>query len=161
VKYNNFFNNANNTNTTNTNVNYNDVGNGVNTNNANYTDVGNSLNNNSVSNTNVNSNGSYYGQGPFINNADVVFEDRTYLTPEEKVKDFVTGLNKKFLIFIGGIVLAIIFIILVIVLWISHINSSYKAKVIIPDIVYMGETANVSVVAQGKKDLDKTKTIRQ
>ena len=114
-----------------------------------FTSTNGISNNNNVSNS---------AQGVFFNNADVVFEDKTYLTPEEKVKDFVGGLNKKFLMFIGGIIFAIIFIVLIIILWISHINSSYKARVIIPDIVYMGETADVSVVAQGKKDLNQTKT---
>ena len=154
--------------------NYNNIGNDVNgmnshINNGDYTSVNNvnSINNavnnvnssvNSNAITNNNNNVNYYNQGTYLNNADVVFEDKAYLTPEERVKDFVGGLNKKFLMFIGGIILAILIIILIIFLIIMHINSSYKAKVIIPDIVYMGETANISVVAQGKKDLDQTKT---
>ena len=146
---NNYYYDANNVNNPNTNNlnNYNNP-NGVN----NYYYDANNVNNPNTNNPN------YYTQGTYLNNADVVFEDKVYLTPEEKVKDFVGGLNKKLLLFIGGVILAILIIILIIVLVISSVNSSYKAKVIVPDIVYMGETANVSVVSQGKKNLDQTKT---
>ena len=172
-QYNTNSNNYYNTNGSANTVNYNGVNN-VNTNTVNYNGVNNTntVNYNGNGNTNgfannfaynaVNNNTNntnYYNQGPYLNNADVVFEDKAYLTPEEKVKDFVGGLNKNLLLFIGGIILAILIIILVIVLIKAHINSSYKAKVIIPDIVYIGETANVSVVSQGKKNLDQTKTI--
>ena len=128
----------------------------------------NNANNSAYMNPNVNNANGNYNQAqnqiqnqnhnPYFNNPDVVFEDRFNLTPEEKVKDFVSGLNKKFLMFIGGIVLGIIVLVLIIIGIVAYINSGYKAKVIIPDIVYMGEAANISVEAQGRKNLDLTNT---
>ena len=150
--YNGYYDNLSNMNYSSNNINYNDVNavdNNTNNNWGNNTTVGNNMNS-------INTN--YYNQGSYYNNADVVFEDKAYLTPEERVKDFVGGLNKKFLVFIGVVIFAILVIALIIFAIISHINASYKAKVIIPDIVYMGETENVSVVAQGRKDLDQTVT---
>ena len=150
--YNGYYDNLSNMNYSSNNINYNDV-------NAVDNNTNNNWGNNTTVDNNMNSiNTNYYNQGSYYNNADVVFEDKAYLTPEERVKDFVGGLNKKFLVFIGVVIFAILIIALIIFAIISHINASYKAKVIIPDIVYMGETENVSVVAQGRKDLDQTVT---
>ena len=131
--------------------NYNNVGN-----NANYNNINNNQNSNynNVQNTNTN----YYNQNNAFTDSSVVFEDKANMTPEERVRYFISGINKKMLFFVLGILLGIIVIILIIVGIVAHINSSYKANVIVPDIVYMGETANVSVVAEGKKDLNNTVT---
>ena len=107
---------------------------------------------------NPNNNMNYYNQNDAVTNPSVLFEDKTNMTPSEKIKDFLGGLNKKMIIFLLSILFGIIVIILIILGIVAHINSSYKAKVIIPDIVYMGETANISVVAEGKKNLKDTVT---
>ena len=126
----------------------------------NYYNPNNEQNNNGANgyNNTQNSNTNYYNSNDTFNNPSVVFEDKANMTPEEKVKDFFGSLNKKMLAFIGGILLAILVIILIIVGIVAHINSTYKAKVLFPDLVYMGETANISVIAEGKKNLNDTVT---
>ena len=125
-----------------------------------YSNNANNVNSSNFVNPNANGvNGNYsQNQNNNFNNADVVFEDHFDLTPEEKIKEFINGINKKMLMFVGGIIAAILLIVIIIVVIVSRVNASYKAKVIIPDIVYMGETANISVQAQGKKDINLTKT---
>lgn len=97
-------------------------------------------------------------QGSFIDNADVVFEEKTNLTTEEKVKDFLSTLNKKLLIVIGAVILLLIMMIVLITSYFTKSNAAYTAEILVPNIVYMGETGNISVIAKGKKDLENTVT---
>ncbi len=93
-----------------------------------------------------------------LKDAKVVFDDNAHLTFKEKIIDFIRSRNKKMVALIGGIIFGILLIIGIVFLVISHIDSGYKAKVVIPDIVYMGENANVLVVAEGRRNLENTVT---
>lgn len=92
---------------------------------------------------------------PSINqdNPNVVYEEKTNMTWQEKIKDYISTINTTAFIAIGGFILAVLIVIIVIVLGIAKENASYKADVIIPDIVYMGETSEISVNSKytGKK----------
>ena len=94
----------------------------------------------------------------YIDNSNVVFEDKSDLTPEERVKDFLSSINKQVVIVIAGILLLILVTLLVIFAYISKDRASYYTNIIVPKVVYMGETGAVSVIANGKKDLDQTVT---
>lgn len=97
-------------------------------------------------------------EGPVIDNADVVYEEKANQTFMDKVRYFFSTLNTKVLIIVGIFVLILIAIRVFIAVSIAKDNASYKAELILPDIVYMGESSNVYVKAQGKKGLDKTVT---
>lgn len=106
--------------------------------------INNALSDNQNSNTNSKDFPSINQDNPF-NSSSVVYEEKANMTWQEKLKECISTINTTALIAIGGFVLAILIIILVIVLTISKENNSYKADVIIPDIVYMGETSEISV----------------
>ena len=95
----------------------------------------------------------------YIDNSSVVFEENEHMTPEEKVKDFLGNINKRVIFVICGILFLILVIIIVIYAYIAKDRASYFSTIIVPDVVYMGETGSVSVVANGKKNLDETKTV--
>lgn len=94
----------------------------------------------------------------YIDNADVVYEDKENKTSKEKLDDALSTINKKALIVVGGIFLLVLVIILMISLTISKYNKGYKTTIIVPEIVYLGETGNISVITKGKKDIEKTHT---
>lgn len=94
----------------------------------------------------------------YIDNANVVFEDKSDQTPEERLKYFLSTINKKALIVLAAIILVLVVILLIILGNISKNKASYFSEVIAPEVVYMGETGNISVIANGKKDLENTKT---
>lgn len=94
----------------------------------------------------------------YIDNSSVVFEDKENQTPKEKLNYFLSTLNKKALIVLAAIILLFLIILIIILSYISKNNASYYSKVITPEIVYMGETGNISVVANGKEDLENTTT---
>ena len=94
----------------------------------------------------------------YIDNANVVFEDKENQTPEEKFKYFLSTINKKALIVITAVILLLLVILLIVFSYVSKNKASYYSEIIAPEIVYMGETGNISVIAKGKKDLDKTIT---
>ncbi|MGN0992418.1 MAG: Ig-like domain-containing protein [Bacilli bacterium] len=94
----------------------------------------------------------------YIDDADVVYEDKENKTSKEKLDDAFSTINKRALIVVGGIFLLVIVIIMMILLTISKYNKGYKTTVIIPEIVYLGETGNISVLTKGKKDIEKTLT---
>ena len=94
----------------------------------------------------------------YIDNSNVVFEDKTDMTPEERVKDFFSSLNKSMIIFFGGIALFILIVIIVVLVYLYGVKKSYYSDIEIPDIIYMGETGNIKVNAHGKKDLNNTET---
>lgn len=97
-------------------------------------------------------------QGSFIDNADVVFEEKANETPEEKMKYFLSTLNKKMLIAIVAVILLLIMILIIITSYISKNNASYTSNILMPEIVYMGETGNIEVIAKGKENLENTVT---
>ena len=97
-------------------------------------------------------------QQDFIENADVVFEEKKNESKEDKIKYALSTINKKAVIALGIALLFLILIVVVIYIIIARNNALYKAEVIIPDAVYLGETANISVIAEGKEALDNTKT---
>ncbi len=97
-------------------------------------------------------------QKDYIDNSSVVFEEKQNETPGEKVKYYFSTINKKIVVLIALIIIICIIVLILISSYISKINASYKAEIITPEIVYMGETGNISVIAQGKKDLENTKT---
>lgn len=94
----------------------------------------------------------------YIDSSNVVFEDKIDQTPEEKVKYYLSTINKRALIVVVGIIFVILMILLLISAYISKDKASYFAEVITPDVIYMGETGNISVIAKGKKDLEQTET---
>ena len=47
---------------------------------------------------------------------------------------------------------------LVIYLVVTKNIASYKSEIIVPDVVYLEESSNISVIAQGKKNTEKTVT---
>ena len=99
-----------------------------------------------------------------ISNDSIVYEEKANMTFKEKIQNFIDNLNKTVIMLIAGIVLVIIVIISAIVISINKENNSYKADIIIPDIVYMGETSSITMNAKytgskkPKKDLGKTIT---
>lgn len=97
-------------------------------------------------------------QQDFIENADVVFEEKKNESKEDKIKYALSTINKKAVIALGIALLFLILIVVVIYIIIARNNALYKSEVIIPDAVYLGETANISVIAEGKEALDNTKT---
>lgn len=94
----------------------------------------------------------------YIDSSNIVFEDKQDQTPEEKVKYYLSTINKRMVIVIAGILFLILVILLLITAYISKNRASYFSEIIAPEVVYMGETGNISVMAKGKKDLDQTTT---
>lgn len=136
---------------------YNAINNDYNNINSNINNI-NSVNNldnlGGINNSDLSSN----SQDLNLKNTEVVYDDSVHLTTKEKLKDFYDSRNKKLLALLGGIIAVILVIVLIVFLIIARVNASYKAKVVIPDIVYMGESANVLVSAEGRKNLNKTVT---
>lgn len=95
----------------------------------------------------------------YIDSSNVVYEDKENLTGEDKIKYFMSTLNKKVLMILGAIVLVILIIVIAIIVNISSTNKSYFSEITSPEIVYMGETGNIEVKANGKENLENTKTI--
>ena len=91
-------------------------------------------------------------------NADVVFEEKKNETNEDKIKYAISTINKRAVFVLGAVLLFLILIVILIYLIIAQNNAKYKAEVIMPDVVYLGETASISVIAEGNKELDNTKT---
>lgn len=94
----------------------------------------------------------------YIDNANVVFEEKENQTPQEKLNYFLSTINKKVLFVILAEIIMIGVIVFIVFGYISKDRASYFSKVVTPEIVYMGETGNLEVVANGKKDLEKTTT---
>ena len=65
----------------------------------------------------------------------------------DKLINTVKNANVRTLIVIFGTILISFVIILVISVTISRINKSYNADIIIPDILYVGETSGISVIS--------------
>lgn len=91
----------------------------------------------------------------YIDNSSVVFEDKADQTPEEKIKYYLSTINTRAVIVVVGILFLILVILLLIFAYISKEKASYYSEVITPEVVYMGETGNISVISKGKKNLDK------
>ena len=111
-----------------------------------------------INNVSHNNASNAYAQNQMYNGGDVLYEDKTFQTPEEKAKDFISSLNKTMIFLIAGVALALLIVIIGIVLYIHSVNKSYVSKIVAPDVVYMGETADITVTAEGKKNLNKTVT---
>lgn len=94
----------------------------------------------------------------YIDSSNVVFEDKTDQTPEEKMKYYLSTINKRAVIVIIGILFLILVIVLLISAYVAKNRASYYSEIIAPEIIYMGETGNISVMAKGKKNLDQTTT---
>lgn len=92
----------------------------------------------------------------YIDNADVVYEDKENLTSKDKVTDLFSTINKKALLVLGGILLLAVLILVIVSVSISNYNKGYKSTIIVPEIVYLGETGNISVLSEGKEDIEKT-----
>lgn len=97
-------------------------------------------------------------QGNFVDDSNIVFEENVNETPEEKIKYKLSIINKKvvLVIFLAILVIAILGFVLYLV--VSKNIASYKAEIIIPDVIYLEESSNISVIAQGKKNIEQTTT---
>lgn len=99
-----------------------------------------------------------------ISNDNVVYEEKANMTFKEKIQNFIDNLNKTVIMLAVGIILAIVIIASIVLISINKEKNSYKAEVIIPDIVYMGETSSITMNAKytgskkPKKDLKNTIT---
>lgn len=109
--------------------------------------------------SNYNLENSNQGSGEYINNPNVIFEGADLATPHEKVKYYVSTINKKALTFIIATILGVLLLLTLVLFGVSRYNASYKSVVTIPKIIYTGESNSVTVVSKGKKDVSKTKTI--
>ena len=95
-------------------------------------------------------------QNDFIDNSSVVFEEKQNESNEDRFKYFFSTINKNLFIIGGGILFVILVIIIIISSVIAKNNATYKATVSMPSVVYMNETSNISVISEGKKNVDKT-----
>lgn len=98
-------------------------------------------------------------------NNNVVFEEKSDMTTVDKIKDYIDTINVRALVVIAGIFLIVFVIVFMVVLSIVKSNKAYTADIIIPDIVYMGETSNIHVLAKytgqtkPKKDITNTESV--
>ena len=97
-------------------------------------------------------------QSNFIDDSNIVFDDSKSATPEEKIKYRLSIINKKVVLVIFLAILAVVILGFVIYLIITKNIASYKSEIIVPDVVYLEESSNISVIAQGKKNIDQTVT---
>ena len=97
-------------------------------------------------------------QSNFVDDSNIVFEESSNETPEEKIKYKLSIINKKVVMVIFLAVLAVVILGLVIYLVIAKSIGSYKSEIIVPDVIYLEESSNISVIAQGKKNIDQTVT---
>lgn len=128
--------------------------------------INNNMNNNYNQNQNVNNNNNinnnmnydnsannYNQSGDFIDDSNVVYDENN----NGKKFNIFEKIDKATLTIIGVLVLVVVIIIVIILLIIAANNRTYKSDITIPDIMYMGESSNISVKSVGKKDVSKTK----
>lgn len=112
---------------------------------------------------NLNSN-SYANDNSEDFSDNVVFEEKQNMSFLDRIIDYFSTINIRGLIVVVGIILIISVAIFMVVLSITKASKAYSADIIIPDIVYMGETANVGVSVKydgngkAKKDINDTET---
>lgn len=113
------------------------------------------LDNGMLYNVNDNNSESVSKDFPDMNNDynNVVFEEKTNLSFRDKIRDYISTINMTALIAIGGFVFAIFILVMALVLSVVRENNSYTSDIMVPSIVYMGETSSVSVNSRytGKK----------
>lgn len=115
----------------------------------------------SISGNDVNDISNTSDLGDFSN---VVFDDNVNLSPVEKISDYFSTINVRFLVVVGGIFLIVFVISFLVALTIIKSNKAYESEIMIPDIVYIGETSNMysssKYVGSGKakKDVNSTET---
>lgn len=97
-------------------------------------------------------------QSDFIDNSSIVFEEKQNETSEDRIKYKISTINKKVVAIIIALIMILVVALIAIVATISKERASYISEIIMPEIIYLGETSNISVVAKGKKDLDSTTT---
>lgn len=131
-----------------------------------YTSYDQNINNSNMNNiNNLSGQGNIYGQtgdfsnqANFVDNSSVVFEEPNFESGSERLKYYFSTLNKTLLTLIGVIAAIVVAIIIVIAVVVARTNASYKSIVSFPSTVYVGETADINVLAKGKKELNKTTT---
>lgn len=122
------------------------------------------LNSNKKTDNSSNDLGDFSGVSSDFNN-NVVFEEKTNMTASDKIKDYIDTINVRALVVIAGIFLVVFVIAFMVILSIVKSNKAYTADIIIPDIVYMGETSNIHVLAKytgqtkPKKDVSSTESV--
>lgn len=89
-----------------------------------------------------------------IDDSNVVYEENSNQTSEEKIKDFFNTLNTRMLVLIGFIFVIILFVVIMIASAIVKNNSLYYADVFVPKIAYVGEAIDLQVVNHVKKGKD-------
>ena len=89
----------------------------------------------------------------FIDDSSVVYDENN----KSKKFNIFEKIDKATLTIIGVLVSVVIVIVIIISLVIAGNNRTYKSSIVIPDIIYMGESSNISVKSVGKKDVSKTK----
>ena len=92
-----------------------------------------------------------------IDDSSVVYEENANETSEEKVKYFLSTLNPRMLLVMGFVLLILVFCFIIIFSSIKKNNSLYYSEVLIPDVVYVGETFSMTVInhAKGSDDVSK------
>ena len=96
--------------------------------------------------------------GPIIEDAEVVYEENPNQTILDKIKYLISTINTRVLIIFVAFFLVILVAVIAVLVYVKKTNDSYYADIIVPEVVYMGESSNVYVKVHGKKDLDKTVT---
>lgn len=110
---------------------------------------------------NQNMNTGYGSSSDFDTNSDFIDDSNVVYDENNKSKKFniFEKIDKATLTIIGALVVGVIVIIVIILLVIAGNNRTYKSSIVIPDVVYMGESGNISVKSVGKKDVSKTRVV--
>ena len=92
----------------------------------------------------------------FNNNPEIIYDENSDNSPFGKIKFQLSTINKN-VIMLFLVVLAIVIVaIIVIAMLVSSYSKSFKTNIIVPDVVYLGETATISAISEGKGNVSNT-----
>ena len=92
----------------------------------------------------------------FNNEPEIVYDESADNSLLGNLKFKLSTINKNVIMFFLVVLAIVILAIIIIVALISSYSKSFKTDIKIPDVVYLGETATISAISEGKGDTSKT-----
>ena len=92
----------------------------------------------------------------FMNGTEIVYDENTDTSFFGRIKFFLSTINKNVIMFFFVVLAIVIFAVIIIAMLISSYSKSFKTDIIIPDVVYLGETATISAISEGKGNVSNT-----